>query len=145
MAQEKYLRAAHKICKHLHFSYEELSAFEYKSKWHPALNHSAIAWAKLLRHWSSFRWDDSMGVRPADLQLRARGLFGLLERSKTSGPDKAVKVLPIFVSKLAWVATEWLDTLPLPLSLELTRSLRSAQSPASASLSHCSPRVSPYS
>ena len=67
------------------------------------------AWAKLLRHWSSMRWDDSMGINPGDLQRRARGLFGLLQRSKTSGPDKAVKVLPFFVSNEAWVTEKhWL-------------------------------------
>ena len=67
------------------------------------------AWAKLLRHWSSMRWDDSMGINPGDLQRRARGLFGLLQRSKTSGPDKAVKVLPFFVSYEAWVTEkDWL-------------------------------------
>ena len=69
------------------------------------------AWAKLLRHWSSLRWDDSMGVSPQKLQMRARGLQGVLERSKTSGPDKAVKLLPIFVSREAWVAARnWLST-----------------------------------
>ena len=68
------------------------------------------AWTKLLRHWCSLRWDDTNGIRPEELQRRARGVAGLLERSKTSGPDKATKVLPLFVSKEAWVALPWLET-----------------------------------
>ena len=69
------------------------------------------AWAKLLRHWCSLRWDDGMGVKPEDLRMRARGLFGLLQRSKTSGPDKKVKLLPIFGSRDAWLEdSTWLAT-----------------------------------
>ena len=35
----------------------------------------------------------------------------MLDRTKTSGPDKKVKVLPIFVSKEAWVQEKhWLLT-----------------------------------
>jgi hypothetical protein len=72
--------------------------------------HRFYAWAKLLRHWSSLRWDDSAGVRPQSLTLRKRGLAGTLERSKTSGPDKDTKILPIFVSKEAWVGhSHWLE------------------------------------
>ena len=67
------------------------------------------AWTKLLRHWTSMRWDDTNGISPHKLRRRARGAFGQLERSKTSGRDKTVKLLPIFVSQDAWVSQEWLD------------------------------------
>ena len=55
------------------------------------------AWTKLLRHWSSLRWDDTNGVNPGKLHRRAQGLAYTLERSKTSGPDKKTKLLPVFV------------------------------------------------
>ena len=32
-----------------------------------------------------------------------------MDRTKTSGPDKQVKVLPIFVSSEAWVHNRWLE------------------------------------
>ena len=63
----------------------------------------AYAWLKLLRHWTALRWDDTTGIRPSLFQRRARGLFMRLERSKTSGPDKAIKILPVFVSTDAFV------------------------------------------
>ena len=69
------------------------------------------AWAKLVRHWASLRWADSEGVPPRELRPMARGLFGLLETSKTSGPDKEHKVLPLFISRGAWICEPaWLDT-----------------------------------
>ena len=36
-------------------------------------------------------------------------MFGLLQRTKTSGPSKKVLILPIFVSEDAYVAQPWLD------------------------------------
>ena len=41
--------------------------------------------------------------------LRARGLAGRLERTKTSGPGKQLQVLPFFVSDEAWIEHRWLD------------------------------------
>ena len=69
----------------------------------------AFAWYRLLRHWAALRWDDTQGLVPATLQRRARGVFGLLERTKTSGPGKKVSILPIFVSEEAYVGMPWLD------------------------------------
>ena len=68
------------------------------------------AWVRLLRHWASLRWDDTLGIPPATLELRARGLFCLLEMSKTSGPEKTVRVLPVFVSREAYLEVRWLET-----------------------------------
>jgi hypothetical protein len=56
------------------------------------------------------RWDDTNGVNPGKLHRRARGLAYNLERSKTSGPDKATKLLPVYVSSEAWVSDRWLET-----------------------------------
>ena len=51
--------------------------------------HRGYARITLLRHWSSLRWDDSQGLPPATLERRARGVSGLLEWTKTSGPGKS--------------------------------------------------------
>ena len=67
------------------------------------------AWVLLLRHWASLRWDDTLGLHPGVFKKRARGLLGVLERTKVSGPDKKVVQLPIFVSSRAWLSMEWLD------------------------------------
>ena len=67
------------------------------------------AWIKLLRHWTSMRWDDTSGVVPSELHMRARGLAGRLVRSKTSGRDKKVKILPLYVAKGAHLVTPWLE------------------------------------
>ena len=50
----------------------------------------AYAAYRLLRHWGSLRFDDTSGLAPNGVERRARGAFGLLKRSKTSGADKAV-------------------------------------------------------
>ena len=69
------------------------------------------AWYRLFRHWTSMRWHDTLGVRPDKLQVRSRGVFGRLERSKTSGPGKRMATLPIFVSFQAWIVKDsWLMT-----------------------------------
>ena len=74
----------------------------------------AYAWHRLLRHWCSLRFDDTNGLSPAALQKRARGVRGVLTRTKTSGGDNSMTVLPLFVSLEAWVAEEWLlEGLPL--------------------------------
>ena len=66
------------------------------------------AWYRLLRHWASLRFNDTEGVSPGSFSQRARGVHALLTRSKTTRVDKAVGVLPLFVSHEAWVAEEWL-------------------------------------
>ena len=68
------------------------------------------AWYRLVRHWASLRFDDTSGLHPASLVRRTRGLYGVLRRTKTSGPDKQITLLPIWVSQDAWVSKEWLDT-----------------------------------
>ena len=49
------------------------------------------------------RWDDTQGLSPLSLERRARGLYGVLERTKTSGPGKHCTVLPVWVSQDAWL------------------------------------------
>ena len=71
----------------------------------------AFAWTKLLKFWTSSRSDDLLGLVPQCLQFRGRGLCGLLQRTKTSGPGKKVKWLPIFVDRDAsFAGVPWLET-----------------------------------
>ena len=66
------------------------------------------AWYRLLRHWACLRFDDTAGLAPDSLERRARGVYGLLKRTKTSGPDKKTAVLPVFVSEDAYLRKPWL-------------------------------------
>ena len=68
----------------------------------------AYAWYRLLRHWASMRFDDGNGLNPDSLIARARGVFGTLSRTKTSGADKGLTTLPIYVSNEAYVDKDWL-------------------------------------
>ena len=68
----------------------------------------AYAWYRWLRHWASLRYNDTEGCSPQSLSIRARGVAGVLERTKTTGADKGIAVLPIFVSLDAYIAREWL-------------------------------------
>ena len=46
----------------------------------------AFAALRLLRHWSSLRWDDTQGLPPpSSLEGRARRVTGTLDRTKISG------------------------------------------------------------
>ena len=56
------------------------------------------------------RSDDLQGLVPSTMELGTKGLFALLRRSKTSGPGKRVKWLPIFVDRHAsFTGKEWLE------------------------------------
>ena len=71
----------------------------------------AYAWYRLFRHWASLRFNDTAGLAPGSLELWARGVFGLLRQTKTSGPDKKITILPVFVAFDAWVRKPlWLRT-----------------------------------
>ena len=63
---------------------------------------------RLWRHWTSMRFDDTCGVRPDQVHDLARGWAGSLERTKTSGPGKALQVLPWYLSRECYVEVpEW--------------------------------------
>ena len=76
------------------------------------LFHRGYAWFKFLRHWTSMRWDDTQGLSPMCLERRARGVYGVLERTKTSGPGKHLGS-PWFPrgSSLALPSSSWLSWL----------------------------------
>ena len=67
--------------------------------------HRGYAWFTLLRQWTAMRWDDTQALLPYSLERRARGVWGLLERTKTSGPGKSMGVLPVFVSEQAYLGS----------------------------------------
>eukprot|EP00438_Fugacium_kawagutii_P004233 Skav224105 [mRNA] locus=scaffold3077:22397:23920:- [translate_table: standard] len=70
----------------------------------------ALAWYKLLKLWTASRAGDLSSLRPASLRLTAFGLVGCLERTKTTGPGKWIRHLPIFVSRSAYLfAAGWLE------------------------------------
>ena len=70
--------------------------------------HRAFAGFRLLRHWSSLRWDDTQGLPPSSLEGQARGVTGTLDRAKTSGRGKQQQVLPVFWSSGAYLLQPWL-------------------------------------
>ena len=66
------------------------------------------AWVKLLKFWTSSRSDDLLGLVPSSLQLNARGLCGMHQRTKTTGPGKKVKWLPVFVDiRASFAGVPW--------------------------------------
>ena len=69
----------------------------------------AGAWVKLLKIWSSLRFDDVAHMRREAIQSYDGKLSGLMRRTKTTGGGKRVKELPFHVSENAWVEHEgWL-------------------------------------
>ena len=67
------------------------------------------AWYRLARHWTAMRFSDGDYLAPASLEKRARGVVGILTRTKTSGIDKKISQLPIFISDHAWIEAKWLE------------------------------------
>ena len=68
-----------------------------------------MAWYKLLKVWTACRCHDLSGLSPGSLRLTKHGLVGSLERTKTTGPGKKVRHLPIFVSNSAYfMGPHWL-------------------------------------
>ena len=73
--------------------------------------HRAIAWIRLIKVWSSMRSDDVTGIDINTLVLDSEGFSATLSRTKVSGPGRAVRWLPIFVSLNAFLAdADWLKT-----------------------------------
>ena len=61
------------------------------------------SWCRLVRHWVSLRFDDTLAVKPSSLEVRGKGLSGVPERTKTSGPGRKLLVLPFVISFGAWI------------------------------------------
>ena len=70
----------------------------------------ALAWVRLIKVWASMRTNDLQGLPPAMLRRGPYGLKGVLMRTKTTGPGKQVKTVPIFVDRCCWIADpRWID------------------------------------
>ena len=69
-----------------------------------------FAWFKLIKLWGALRWDDTMGIPPASLEmLKNKGLKGKIVRSKTSGEGRRVEVQEFYVSLDGWLERrDWL-------------------------------------
>ena len=66
------------------------------------------AWIKLVKVWASLRWSDIQAILPQELHLIEGRLSTILRRTKTSGPNRQVKELPVCVSEKAYFAKpEW--------------------------------------
>ena len=61
-----------------------------------------FAWAKLFKAWASLRWSDIQAIKPTELRLEEGRLFTILRRTKTSGPNRRIKELPVCVSEGAF-------------------------------------------
>ena len=71
----------------------------------------AFAWIKVLKVWTATSSDDLRGLLPAELRLLPDGLHGMLDRTKTSGPGKRIRWLPVWVARDACLARPaWLET-----------------------------------
>ena len=69
------------------------------------------AWWHLLAVWASLRFDDHRGLSPSAVEITARGLEAVLERTKTTGPGKRIAALPLVVGHGAFLRQpEWLLT-----------------------------------
>ena len=75
----------------------------------------AYAWYRLLRHSCILRYSDTKGCSPQSLRTRARGVYGVLELTKTTGSDNGVSVLPIVASIEAYVRQAELQARLLPV------------------------------
>ena len=60
------------------------------------------AWAKLVKVWASLRWSDLQGIRPGELKLVEGRWVTTLRRTKTSGPNRRIKEMPLCVSEAAF-------------------------------------------
>ena len=62
------------------------------------------AWIKLVKVWASLRWSDVQAIRPGKLRLIEGRLTTILQQTKTSGPNRLVKELPVCVNEKAYSA-----------------------------------------
>ena len=67
------------------------------------------SWFRLIKLWTAMRFGDTQGVPMRTASMEDWGWRAEIHRSKASGPGKKVAVLPIFVSKDAWLGRKgWL-------------------------------------
>ena len=70
-----------------------------------------VAWINLVKLWGSLRWDDIQKVVPKELKYFEGRMTTTLRTTKTTGPTKRVRELPVCISEHAFVFTPfWLKT-----------------------------------
>ena len=75
----------------------------------PALR--VFGWVKLLKTWASLWSSDLQAIKPVELRLTDGRLATTLRKTKTSGPTKRIKELPVCVSEQAFFEDpRWLET-----------------------------------
>eukprot|EP00435_Cladocopium_sp_Y103_P018895 s1590_g4.t1 len=77
-----------------------------------SLSLRGFAFYKLLKLWAAARHSDFESLNRASLILIPQGLEGRLDRTKTSGPGRRVRFLPIFISRVAYLTCPkctWLE------------------------------------
>ena len=76
---------------------------------HPVLLRYA-AWVLLIKCWASLRHDDLQHIRPSQVKLLEGALLAVLSQSKTSGPGKRMRELPVVIARgCRLCGTSWLE------------------------------------
>lgn len=67
-----------------------------------------IAWVKLVKVWASLRFNDMQHVEPHLVKVFQGRMTTVLRQTKTSGPARRVRELPVCISEYAYIHThEW--------------------------------------
>ena len=70
-----------------------------------------VAWLRLLKVWGSLRFSCHNYLTPSRLSMFEGELYGVLKKTKTTGPTRRVRELPLHVSKMAYIRFQsWLST-----------------------------------
>ena len=69
-----------------------------------------ISWVILLQHWMALRADDVQWLDPGRMTLTASGLAGVLRRTKTTGPGRRAREVPVYVCReVSLSGNDWLQ------------------------------------
>ena len=64
-----------------------------------------------MKSWASLRWSDIQAIKPEELRLEEGRLSTILRRTKTSGPNRRIKELPVCVSEVSFFEDQaWITT-----------------------------------
>ena len=70
-----------------------------------------VAWVKLVKLWGTLRWDDLQKMVPKELKYFGGRMTTILRTTKTTGPTKRVRELPVCISEHAYISSNcWLKT-----------------------------------
>ena len=70
-----------------------------------------VSWVKLVKLWGTMRWDDVQKMVPKELKYFGGRMTTVLRTTKTTGPTKRVRELPVCISEHAYISKQcWLKT-----------------------------------